>query len=78
MRRLRGPLIALIYVSGPIAAFSYAKMALLALESWPGWVFAIVAIAHVIAWLGLASLIDIRREQRQNQQGGLPCAPDPQ
>lgn len=67
MYRLRGPIIVLAALSMPVMLFSYGKMALLALDAWPGWVFGCAFAAHIIAWVGIGCLVDSLTEKRQSQ-----------
>lgn len=62
--RLRVPLLVLAMLSAPVMLFSYGKMAMLAYEAWPGWVFACAIIAHFVAWVGIGCLFDSLRERR--------------
>ena len=68
MNAIRWPLIVAAVASVPVFLFSYARMALLAYETWPIWAFSLAAFAHVIAWLGVASLFDTRQSQSQRQE----------
>ena len=65
MRPLRGLLIVLAVLSGPVFLFSYGKMIVEMYHAVDGWLFAIVIFSHIIFWLGIASLIDSRSEQAQ-------------
>lgn len=60
---LRGVILAACYLCGPIMLISYGWMARELITTAPVWVSVIVLIAHVVGWLGIASLIDMRRER---------------
>lgn len=66
--RLRGPILLVAALSMPIMLFSYGKMALLALDAWPGWAFGCALAAHIIGWIGLGCLVDSLTEKRQSQE----------
>ena len=63
-RWVRGPAIAGLYVSVPVALISYGWLIKMMIEAAPFWVSALVITAHLAAWLGIASLFD-KRQGRQ-------------
>ena len=67
MYRLRGPILVIAALSMPVMLFSYGKMALLALEAWPGWVFGCALAAHIMGWIGIGCLVDSLKERNQSQ-----------
>ena len=68
MYRLRGPIIVIAALSMPVMLFSYGKMILLALEAWPGWMFACAFAAHIMGWVGIGCLVDSLKERHQSQE----------
>lgn len=68
MYRLRGPIIVIAALSMPVMLFSYGKMILLALEAWPGWMFACAFAAHIMGWIGIGCLVDSLKERHQSQE----------
>jgi len=75
MRRLRGPIIAGLFLSGPIMLLSYGWMIKDMLLRAPIWVSVIVVIAHLVTWLAIASLFDSQQERRMKQQGDQSAPP---
>lgn len=57
-------------VAAPIFLVSYGLMMVLAYEAWPGWVTAIVFIAHLVTLFSVASLFDSQQERRQMTEDG--------
>ena len=68
-RRLRGFFIIAMFAAVPVVLISYFWMIAVAYHAAPGWIFAIIVIAHLLSWLGLSSLLDIRQEQKNPLQG---------
>lgn len=66
-RRLRKPAIVALYISAPISLFAYAGMWALVVASWPMWLVVAALSAHFIAALGIASLLDNRKEKPRTQ-----------
>lgn len=64
--RLRKPIIAAIYIAGPVMMFSYGWGVKELYFSAPGWLTAVVVIAHIIVWVGIGSLFDRQQERRQS------------
>lgn len=77
MRRLRGPIIAGIVLSGPVMLLSYGWMIKDMLLRAPVWVSVVVIIAHLVTWLGIGSLFDIQQERRKKLQDDLYAPPLP-
>ena len=63
MFRLRWPIIVLAALSGPVMLISYGWMLKQLVLTAPGWLTAICVTAHLAAWLGIASLLDMRAQQ---------------
>lgn len=61
--RLRGTIVALLVVAGPIFLFSYGWMLVELYYAAPGWVTATVALSHFCVWLGIGTLFDKSQEQ---------------
>lgn len=68
-RRLRGFFILSLFLAVPVVLISYIWMIGVAYHSSPGWIFAIIAISHLLIWLALASILDMRQEQKNPPQG---------
>lgn len=60
MRRLRPVIIAALVLAGPVFLLSYVLM-LKQMLLGIGWWSAPVVVAHVLTWLGIASLFDSRQ-----------------
>lgn len=66
--RLRPVIIAGLWLAVPVFLVSYAGMFARAVIGMP-WYFGIpVVIAHLVAWLGIASLFDIQQERLESQK----------
>jgi hypothetical protein len=66
-RRIRGPITILAGLCLPVCLLSYGWMVKTALETWPLWASIPAVLSHIIAALGLASLLDIQQERRNRQ-----------
>ena len=66
MFRIRGALLIVAALSAPVFLGSYVVMMKWLYEAAPIWVSACVTVSHVIVWLGIAALADIRRERGQS------------
>ena len=67
-RWLRKPIIFALYAALPISILAFAGMWVLALESWPRYYVAAAFVSQFIVVLGIASLLDTRKETRQTQE----------
>jgi len=65
---LRGVILGATYLCAPIYMISYGWMLKKLLTTAPGWVSAVVILAHIIVWIGIASLFDRSQERRQTQE----------
>lgn len=63
--RLRGVIVVFLVLSLPIFLFSYGWMIKQLFYAAPGWITAIVFLAHAAVWIGIGSLFDSRQEQDQ-------------
>lgn len=61
--RMRGVVLALVYLAGPVFLLSYGWMLKQLWYAAPGWLTAIVVASHLIGWLGIGILLDKRQEQ---------------
>lgn len=52
------------YACLPIMLLSYGWMLKELMFSAPGWISAVVIISHLIGWLGISALIDMKSERR--------------
>ena len=66
--RLRKPIIAAIYLAGPITLFSYGWGIKQIFDVAPGWVTALVVVANIIVWAGIGCLFDQQQERRQSSR----------
>jgi hypothetical protein len=66
--RIRPAIIVTAALCAPAFLISYAFLWRDAWYAWPGWIFAIALIAHVVGWLGISALFDTR-QSRQMQTG---------
>lgn len=63
MVRIRPLLIGAAVLSLPVMLISYGWMMKQLFTTAPGWVSVAVLISHLIVWLGISALIDMRSEQ---------------
>ena len=76
-RKLQTPLIWSLWISGPIAVFSYAKAMVAFIWTLPPWLGVIVFFANLIALVGVASLIDRQQSRRQSSEFAQSAPPQP-
>lgn len=76
-RKMQTPLIWSLWVSGPIAVFTYAKAIVAYAWTLPGWLAAIVVLSHIAMFVGVGSLID-RQQLRRQSSGSAQSGPLPQ
>ena len=62
-RKAAPALVASLHLSVPVGLMGYAWMVKAAMIAMPWWVFAPVIIAHLVFFLGIASLIDTLQER---------------
>ncbi len=67
--RLRLPIIVVAVVSLPVFLITYGLMVRYALTTWPWWGSAALVVSHLMGWLGIGSLFDMRQEKRQSSEG---------
>lgn len=70
MRAIRPLLIGLLFLALPVMLLSYGWMLKQLLYAAPFWVSAAVVLAHMVTWLGIASLFDKQQERRQSSERG--------
>lgn len=65
-----------LWLSGPIAVLTYGKAMVAFIWTLPPWLAVVVFFSHIIAMIGVGSLIDRQQERRQSsgseQSGPLP------
>jgi len=76
-RKLQTPLIWSLWVSGPIAVFTYGKAIIAYAWTLPGWLTFIVVLSHIVMFVGVASLIDRQQARRQSSESGQSAPPQP-
>lgn len=76
-RKIRTPLIWSLWISGPIAVFTYAKAIIAFASGLPGWLAVIVVLSHIAMFVGIGSLIDRQQERRQSSEFGQSARPQP-
>ncbi len=74
MYRLRVPIIVLAVLSLPVFLLTYGLMLRYALTTWPWWGGVALVVSHLMGWLGIGSLFDMRQEKHQSSE----AAPSPQ
>ena len=74
-RRLQTPLIWFLWVSAPIALFTYGKAMVAFIWSLPPALGVITFIAQIVALLGIASLFDRQQARRQSSEHGQSAQP---
>lgn len=72
----RPVLIALLWLCLPVALVTYSQMAGMIIQQWPWWVSLPAITAHLVCFLGIASLFD-RQEERRNPPEADPAEPPP-
>lgn len=63
MVRIRPLLIGVTLLAFPVMLISYGWMMKQLFITAPVWVSVVVLISHLIGWLGISALIDIRSER---------------
>lgn len=61
--RMRGFILFLLILAGPIFLFSYGWMIRELYYAAPGWITTIAALSHFCVWLGIGTLFDKSQEQ---------------
>ena len=74
-RKIRTPLIWSLWVSGPIAVFTYGKAMVAFIWTLPPWMAVVVFFSHIIAMVGVGSLIDRQQERRQLSESAQSAPP---
>lgn len=73
-RKLRTPIIWSLWVSGPIAVFTYGKAMVDFIFALPVGLAVIVFVAQIMALIGIGSLFD-RQSERRLSSGSAQSAP---
>ncbi len=76
-RKLRTPIIWSLWISGPIAVFSYGKAMTAFIWSLPGWLAVIVGLRQIAALVAVGSLFDRQQERRQSSEPAPNAQPQP-
>lgn len=66
--RLRVPLIVLAVISCPVMLYSYAWGMKQIMAAAPAWVSVLVVVSHIMVWLGIGSLFDMRQEKAPSSE----------
>ena len=74
-RKLQTPLIWSLWVSGPIAVFTYGKAMVAFIWSLPPWLAVVVFFSHIIAMVGVGSLIDRQQSRRSSSVSAQSAQP---
>jgi hypothetical protein len=75
MRPLRPVFVGLLILTLPVFMFTYGWGLKMILAETPRWVFLLVCLSNAIAWLGIASLIDIRQGHQTPRDSGQGASP---
>lgn len=76
-RKIRTPLIWSLWISGPIAVFTYGKAMVAFIVTLPPWLAVLVFFTHIIAMVSVGSLFDRQQERRQSSEFGQSARPQP-
>lgn len=66
--RARPVILLLFWVSGPVALYTYGRLAVLAVEQWPWWASLGMVISHLFALVAIGCLFDRQEERRMSQE----------
>ena len=61
--RIRGLVIVLMIICAPVMLYTYGLIGVEVARDMGAWAIPVV-IAHLVVWLGIASLLDTRLERR--------------
>lgn len=74
-RVIRKPFIWALWVSGPIAVYTYGKAMVAYLWTLPVWIAVIVGLSQIAALAAVGFLFDIQQERRSSSERGPAVQP---